>query len=534
MSKLQLFFEDESLPALAETEFEWGSSAKVIRSVRGKTSGAFNNSGTFQWSPAVKALATLVVTSKLNQINSHKYPPYIKGERGSLAVSLDYAISKQPLWLAEMFGCDSSGICNIRRIIRRSNPERKRAGPVILAFNTNLLSFENIQIIWVDTLIKREEDLASLLHKISSTSLNEETNRNLVNDRKPIAIKSSNSEYEPNNLFNIFKIDTQKHLTSANIFSRTGFNSLLKSINQHPVIKRALGRTALFGDKEIELSINNLLGLIENTSNRPLNFGSEKLRIGMIPFHSTAAAIFKRFQSLNQNETELIFRWPNSTNLVSDILNFPTNNLPHIFTLNLGAAAWLIKKRSLHDFKPLMLMPGFSHTVMVPYKRVKKNSKLESGVYHFMNEIPSSSTIFFEDLKSHGILKSSKCSIQETDLQEAGECLNSGEEEMRVISPFPLQYFYSLLFKAVPINLGEVGNESGRTILFARRDVIEKTDYIQRIISALRDIWLEMATNNLTLEHSLALLLSDTSYMKSVLRVVSPFASESIWYRKAA
>jgi hypothetical protein len=71
----------------------------------------------------------------------------IRGEANSMAASLDYAISKQPTWLTEMFGCDQDGISLARRMILRTNPERKRPGPVTLGLNMNYVAVENISII---------------------------------------------------------------------------------------------------------------------------------------------------------------------------------------------------------------------------------------------------------------------------------------------------------------------------------------------------------------------------------------------------
>jgi hypothetical protein len=116
-------------------------SGEVRRSVRGKSGGAYRCAGSFQWTSAVKGFALLAVRAL-----SGLEEPVIQGCGGSLAASLDYAISKQPMWLTEMFGCDQSGISLIRRMILRTNPERKRPGPTVLSFNERFMPIAAISI----------------------------------------------------------------------------------------------------------------------------------------------------------------------------------------------------------------------------------------------------------------------------------------------------------------------------------------------------------------------------------------------------
>ena len=127
MRNLKLYFESGQL---IQVIFKESSSGEARRSIRGKTGGAFRTAGSFQWTSAVKALGVLLVQTAFNpQTDS------IQGQVGSLAASLDYALSKQPIWISEMFGCDQQGISYARRLFLRTNPERKRPGPVVLGVN---------------------------------------------------------------------------------------------------------------------------------------------------------------------------------------------------------------------------------------------------------------------------------------------------------------------------------------------------------------------------------------------------------------
>ncbi|MEY4668942.1 MAG: hypothetical protein RL518_1641 [Pseudomonadota bacterium] len=153
MRDLKLYFE---VGQLTEVTFCDGVSGDVRRSIRGKSGGAYRSAGSFQWTSAVRGLALLAVRAV-----SDLEEPFIKGCAGSLAASLDYAISKQPVWLTEMFGCDQSGISLIRRMVLRTNPERKRPGPTVLSINERFMPLGAISII-VDGVKASREQLVVL------------------------------------------------------------------------------------------------------------------------------------------------------------------------------------------------------------------------------------------------------------------------------------------------------------------------------------------------------------------------------------
>lgn len=158
MRELKFYFEAGQL---TEVHFCDGVSGDVRRSIRGKSGGAYRAAGSFQWTSAVRGLALLVARTCEGTVE-----PVLKGTGGTLAASLDYAISKQPMWLTEMFGCDQSGICMIRRMILRTNPERKRPGPTVLSINERYLPTSAISI-FSDGVKCSREDLVVLVASLA-------------------------------------------------------------------------------------------------------------------------------------------------------------------------------------------------------------------------------------------------------------------------------------------------------------------------------------------------------------------------------
>jgi hypothetical protein len=59
--------------------------------------------------------------------------PRLLGGKGSTAAALDGALSKEPAWVLSSFGVFPNGMPVSRRLFARSNPGRKRLGPVAIS-----------------------------------------------------------------------------------------------------------------------------------------------------------------------------------------------------------------------------------------------------------------------------------------------------------------------------------------------------------------------------------------------------------------
>lgn len=168
----ELHFAGESDVQLVEFRFTDRITGVQRLSVRGKTAGAFRNAGTFQWTSAVRGLCILMARAKLACIQgatSEVSTGQILGHRASMAASLDYAITKQPAWTRDMFGWDMNGTTLVQRLIHRTNPNRKRPGPVILALNERALSPVDVAIYWDGHVVQKVDELRNLLLRLGDT-----------------------------------------------------------------------------------------------------------------------------------------------------------------------------------------------------------------------------------------------------------------------------------------------------------------------------------------------------------------------------
>lgn len=168
----QLHFVGTPKAELFQTRFQDSSLRPIRTSVRGKTSGAYTNAGSFHLSSAVRALCVLCVKSVIVHQSMSDKLPIILGTQGSLAASLDYALTKQPIWIQEMFGSDLAGNSLAQRLFSRTNSHRKRPGPVVIKINEKALSLANIHIFRDGRVV---DDVRELLTLLSLLEANEES-----------------------------------------------------------------------------------------------------------------------------------------------------------------------------------------------------------------------------------------------------------------------------------------------------------------------------------------------------------------------
>ena len=163
ISELSLLFSGSELVGAA---FWNPFVGKRLISVRGRAPGALQADGTFCWTAGVQALSVLLLKHSLARKEpdaTGPHSPLLSGGRGSRAASLDFAISKQSLWLQDFFGVDKAGRMYARRIILRSNPERKLPGPVVLGINGRILPAEKIVVYRDERELKTDSEVRNLL-----------------------------------------------------------------------------------------------------------------------------------------------------------------------------------------------------------------------------------------------------------------------------------------------------------------------------------------------------------------------------------
>lgn len=166
-SSFMFQFEGASRIELVKTEVRIAGIARTHSCIRGKTAGAYVTYGSFQWTSGVRGVCAAFLRFLISE-EGDAVDFCLVGGKGSLAASLDYALSKGPAWLGEMFGSGLGGNQLARRIFKITNPNRKRPGPVAISVNKNVVSAEQVQIYWDNKLVTDAAQLYALLMGIEA------------------------------------------------------------------------------------------------------------------------------------------------------------------------------------------------------------------------------------------------------------------------------------------------------------------------------------------------------------------------------
>jgi len=167
-SSIALHFSmDDKEPALDSMRFTSPLTENVsISAYRGAQIASWTGERCFRWTSAVCALSYLAV--RYREMSKPGSPiPVLEGYGGSMAASLDYALSKKPAWLLDVFGVTQKGDPIALRLFQRRNGCRKLPGPVLIRFNPNMLAPENVQIHLNGRLLTEGHDLEALSTKLA-------------------------------------------------------------------------------------------------------------------------------------------------------------------------------------------------------------------------------------------------------------------------------------------------------------------------------------------------------------------------------
>ncbi len=166
-SSVTFYFEGATPVELVRTQVELVGAPRPHTCVRGKTSGAYAQCGCFQWTSGVRGVCAAFLRFVLSERDT-SVDYFVSGGKASLAASLDYALSKGPTWLLDMFGSGRNGTLFARRFFRISNPNRKRPGPVVISVNGSAINSCNIRFFWEGRPVQENGRIKALLDAIEA------------------------------------------------------------------------------------------------------------------------------------------------------------------------------------------------------------------------------------------------------------------------------------------------------------------------------------------------------------------------------
>ena len=481
MLSLSLYFEKAARPELVRSEFEHPQLDGRRISVRGKDAGPNQNYGSFQWTPGVKALCYFFIRELVLQVEAP-----LSGYSGSLASSIDYALSKQPTWLCEMFGWDESGSSLLRKLINRHNSNLKRPGPVSLALRSSLKQSFFLKV-FLDGIEIRDP---SHIEQIANSLCGE------VN-------KESEALEGVRGFESSFQTELENILFARNIFNPTSLKTHIDEINSHASFRRVVGKdVSIIDDKFLNLSAEQRLGTAKGRL-KPFSIFYPISGIG-------CQALFRHMKSKHFVPVKIRDDFSHAVDILGKLMSGSINPLPEAIMMGIGPAATLLNNNKQLPYVPLMLLPPVSHRVSVS----EASDESLDGEYAFLSDEPSTCSFYFDDLTAKGLISKKRSNVIHMEPDEIFAAHRSGDSSFRTISFFPYFVIEETLAGAKNIHSVKDRDLYKDSVLFVREDYEQKRE----LEVAIRNAWLDLLASKEARTKVVREMFSDQTYLKSIYR----------------
>lgn len=532
MKRLRLWFEGSQHPELVRSEFSHPCLERVMRAVRGKTTGTFSAKyGTFQWTPAVKAFCVLAVQSAAFSRESEASSSdaaLLSGNHSSPAASLAFALGKPPQWLLDLFGKDLKGRAIAKRVFLCSNPELKRGGQVSLALNESFLSPQQISVFYQGRELTNRRELECLANALQAQAIGSLRARKNTDTHAPInaaieqqAVHNLPAPFDqmPNLswLKNLFMQETRRMLFACDVFSEQGVKNVAKHISQDLLFNKLAGIAAKFPDNfEQELSASERLGggFHLETAARDF-FKEEALRVALPIGLAGASSIFNYLSRVRGLKFELDFRYQYAIEIMRKIVDGKYETPPDICVLGLAPAARLLALGDKSEYAPLMVFPGMTHRVLSPGRQSKG---LENSEYLFLDDDPSTSGMYFHSLRAQGQIRSEQVKVSHAEPDQIYEALKSQDPSLRAILFFPFYNINERFNNCVLADNPEHDINMKECVLFVHQRLFTQKTKLKLLNVLLRDAWLTLRERRVELERSVQDLLQNPEYLSFLCR----------------
>lgn len=487
-TSLKLFFDERSLE-LQRVVFDAGSQRAPIVSVRGKTSGAYRDAASFQWTQAVKAMSELLErTSVWAQSGCHGEAPAISGGRGSPALSFDYAISRAADWIVEMFGADSFGAPLARKIFIRSNSELKRPGPVTITLNHRFISAKDI----------------------ATSVVSGEPFENNAADLLPFDLKSLKSA---------FVNEISEMLRVTPLFDQSRKDRGLAKLASSPLMRRLTNKPLKLSHvTDQSLTSGARLGAFAEANElKKLLEEVGGLTVGVTPSQAGSIAILRFLKSRYGLPLNVDYRFAHTSEMIQSAGSADVNR-PNAFVISVPSWAMMQKRYKEAPVVPLMIMPSASHRIMSARGAKNADTNLWRGRFSLMSDFPTTPGLYFEDLLRSVGKSRRNVSVSSTTPDETMRELAEDGNDLRAVLWFPHDVFSFLVHGCTALDTRSPELSPIDNILVISRAVAQRPKLLQLLDVAIRDGWLTLVADAQQRSVTANGILSDSRYIQYLTR----------------
>lgn len=511
--------------SLEATEFQNDETSTVLRCQRG-TNTFRQGSGTFTWSQGVQALVQLFLEVKIASLDSRQGS--ILGERGSLAASLDYSVAKNGLWLADMFGVYSDGTLRARRILRRTNPERKRPGPVEIFLNTAIISPKEVIILCDGKSMETKDELVALqkLLPASTTAATvavgnswKRTSQVLCDKGEP---SRQNREANPNQdgwLVKVLEQELSNAITSTDIFTARALRKTLSNIFEDPYLSKHLPKTggAFLWEQSSPLPRSALLGLRQPERSQ-ITQQLSRLTIATPVFLSGAIGLFMYLKQKGLITVDIDYCFYRSSEILIEARGDKDRALPDGFVCSAASFPEMLKSAKKLDYVPLMLLPGVSSRVVSggPQHSEVLQPRVCQEIL-VIGDQPTSGSIYAHKLARSRSIGQRPIKIRSVDARCFEDSAPPHNDEFALVLGFPTYHYHHHVNQSSFLDTPKDSENTLETILFIKQSMV--LDGTAALLDMLiRDAWLEIQENPAALARLATLISTDSLYVKTLKR----------------
>jgi len=496
---------------------------REIKSNRGQTAIPGECQNSFKWGPGLRAFCILLIKAQQEIIsakNEDRTPQgvAIYGERGSLAAALDGSMAKSAAWLSDCFGCDQQGNSIVRRILTRTNPERKRPGPVSIGISEKVIREFKISITVNHKLIEELEDFVSVDSRLMNETIRTRPTVSLIPSYTKKPTNKNKQTFNALDFEEIFLSHTIKALHATDVFDSHAVKARYQSITRSTQFRAMSGKlSGLNRSVERETNTCKKFGCPTGDDFKSLwSKDRAPLKILLPGSHFSVVSLLESMVSAEDYPFELDYRFSHANEIVNLLLRGQEPEGVDGCVISVGQLARFLSSPKIPQFEPLMIMPAVDLSILSS-SNADRTRPLEEGTVHLLHEGGSSSSIFFNELIKKRNKSNSSSKQRHVEPEYFSKFLDEGSED-RVVAWFPYSVLLPKMTGCQVQSFGGAGLKDN--FLLLSRRIMEERKIAQSLSVGIRDSWSKLLVSPTSCRQAVRRILSSKDYSESLCRWV--------------
>ncbi len=518
--KIEIHFSDSNSPELMKV-LSVTAGGETLRSVRGLLSFE-PHACTFTWSGAVHALSILFVRAAEFSASAaaSTESAHLEGGKDSPAASLDYALSKQPRWLREMFGETRSGEALFYKLVAVVNRNGKRTGPVSLRFRYP----ESVSVyLGANRMISAAElrNLGNALegswkpHGLRRVRTGREISEQ-INGLSSVPAPKLPEEV----LRALFRNEANRTLRSIDVFHSGKTSARIKSMLSDPSFRRVAGDcSSFFGGYEALLPSAERCGVVDPIVLRKALSSGREIRVAVAMSSIGAQCLFTHLKRQYGLPFQTDYCFSHALEIANRILaNDPV--LTHdLCAVASAPAASLLANWRKHEYEPVMFLPAVTQRIVAPKSKNGATLRSKWTALSLLYENPSIASFYMDHLVSSGTIQKRNLSLTHQEPWEAASDLSHGDPSLRSILFFPYAELNVEYNNCEFVDLENGHKTVANLILFAHRSLICDKHCLRAVLSAIRSAWRDLLSDKQSLHTAVDYTIASGGYTANLFRV---------------